>query len=57
MMISQVVEQNTRAIEGLRADLNKEPPARKPWRIKLVRDRSKLIEYADLIPMEMKQWQ
>jgi len=54
--LGRVVDQNSQVIEGLRTSLDKDPPARKPWRLKVVRDRgTKLIDFVDAIPMEMRK--
>lgn len=50
-----VVEHNSQVIAGLKSSLDKDPPARKPWRLKVARTREKLIDYVDAIPMEMKR--
>ena len=55
--LAGVVEQNSRAIDAFRQELAKDKPRPGiPYRHKILRDRSsKLIEYVDSIPMEIKR--
>lgn len=56
--LAETVENNTRVIEQFRKDAAAklaENPKRQPWRAKVKRDRNKLIDYVDLIPVEFKQ--
>ena len=53
--LGEIVAHNSRVIEGLQDDLRRQmvkSPGRKPWRAMVIRDRSKLIHYVDLIPLD-----
>ena len=53
--IGQIVEQNSRVMEGMQDDLRRQmvkSPGRKPWRLYVIRDKTRLIDYCDLIPLE-----
>lgn len=53
--LGDIVEHNSRVIEGMQDDLRRQmvkSPGRKPWRAIVNRDRSRLIDYVDLIPLE-----
>lgn len=52
----RLIENNTRMLAEFRRDLEKSsvPKARKPWRATPKRGKDKLIEYVDIIPMELK---
>lgn len=50
--LTTTVENNTRAIERFGADMaNQKPRAGVAYRATVARDRNKLIEYVDIIPM------
>lgn len=56
--LGEIVAQNSRVIDQLRTEAAQkvqERPERKPWRAKVKRDRSKLIDYVDVIPLEIRQ--
>ena len=53
--LGDIVAHNSRVIEGLQDDMRRQmvkSPGRKPWRAKVIRDRNRLIDYVDLIPLE-----
>ena len=52
--LAAALENNTKAL-ALVATKPAEKPERQPWRAKVKRDRNKLIDYVDLIPVEFKQ--
>ena len=55
--LGDIVSHNSRVIEGIQDDMRRQmvkSPGRKPWRAKVVRDRTRLIDYVDLIPLEME---
>ena len=50
----RVVDHNSQVMVDLKTSLGKDPPARKPWRLRVKRSPDKLIEYVDAIPVEFK---
>ncbi len=55
--LGDIVEHNSRVMEGMQDDIRRQmvkSPGRKPWRAYVKRDRTRLIDYVDLIPLETK---
>jgi len=56
--LANVVTQNSVVIDGLQRKLSEQKPVaavpRGAWRAIVKRDKSKLIDYVDIVPMELK---
>jgi len=53
--LGAIIEQNSSMMAGMQDDLRRQmvkSPGRKPWRATVHRDRTRLIDYVDLVPLE-----